>query len=100
MRSGASSRSASITGCTSRRCSRAQELTKLIENYPRAHYSIIHMGEQGTDRRFWREGDLGGLTGEEVFEAVANGRLWLNLRRVNQVDGRYSATCSGRCSAN
>lgn len=66
------------------------ELCKLIENYPRAHYSIIHMGEQGTDRRYWREGDLGNLTGEEVFEAVANGRLWLNLRRVNQVDSRYS----------
>ena len=48
------------------------------------------MGEQGTDRRFWREGDLGDLTGDEVFEAVANGRLWLNLRRVNQVDSRYS----------
>jgi hypothetical protein len=65
------------------------ELTKLIENYPRSHYAIIHMGEQGTDRRFWREGDLGGLSGEEVFDAIANGRLWLNLRRVNQVDSRY-----------
>jgi hypothetical protein len=69
-----------------------KELATLIENYPRAHYSIIHMGEQGDgNRRFWREGDLGGLSGEEVFEAVAHGRLWLNLRRVNQVDSRYSA---------
>ena len=67
-----------------------KELTKMIENYPRAHYSIIHMGEQGTERRFWREGDLGGLSGEEVFDAVEHGRLWLNLRRVNLVDGRYS----------
>ena len=66
-----------------------KELTRLIENYPRTHYSIIHMGEQGTDRRFWREGDLGGLTGEEVFEAVANGRLWLNLQHVNRVDERF-----------
>ncbi|MBX9774023.1 MAG: hypothetical protein K2Y71_06380 [Xanthobacteraceae bacterium] len=69
-----------------------KELSLLIENYPRAHYSIIHMGEQGDgNRRYWREGDLGGLSGEEVFEAVANGRLWLNLRRVNQVDSRYSS---------
>ena len=66
------------------------ELTRLIANYPRAHYSIIHMGQQGTDRRFWREGNIGGLSGEEVFEAVANGRLWLNLRRVNLVDSRYA----------
>jgi len=66
-----------------------KQLARLIENYPRTHYSIFHIGEQGTDRRFWREGDLGGLTGEEVFEAVANGRLWLNLQRVNLVDDRY-----------
>jgi hypothetical protein len=65
------------------------ELVKLIANYPRTHYSIFHMGEQGTDRRLWREGDLGGLTGEEVFEAIANGRLWLNLQHVNLVDERF-----------
>jgi hypothetical protein len=64
-------------------------LAALIERYPRKHYSIIHMGAQGSDRRFWREGDLGGLSGREVMDAISNGRLWLNLRRVDLVDRNY-----------
>ena len=65
-------------------------LAALIESYPRKDYSIIHMGAQGTDRKFWREGDLGGLSGHQVIDAISNGRLWLNLRNVNLVDDRYN----------
>jgi hypothetical protein len=64
-------------------------LATLIENYPRQFYMLIHMGEQGQSRRFWREGDIGGLSGSDVIEAIAKGRLWLNLRNVNRVDKRY-----------
>jgi hypothetical protein len=66
-------------------------LAELIESYPRKDYSIIHMGPQGTARRFWREGDLSGLSGHEVLEAISRGRLWLNLRRTNRIDERYNA---------
>jgi hypothetical protein len=65
-------------------------LTAIIEKYPRQHYSIIHMGPQGTARRFWREGDLAGLSGAEVLEAISKGRLWLNLRQLNVVDHRFA----------
>jgi hypothetical protein len=64
-------------------------LEALVEHYPREHYSIIHMGPQGTKSQLWREGDLGGLSGGEVLAAIASGRLWLNLRHVDRVDGRY-----------
>jgi hypothetical protein len=47
------------------------------------------MGERG-DHRFWREGDLAGLPGRQVLEAIANGRLWLNLRCIDKVDDRYA----------
>ncbi len=66
-----------------------EQLAALVESYPRQHYSIIHMGAQGTNHHFWREGDLGGLSGREVIEAIAKGRLWLNLRQLNVVDRRY-----------
>jgi hypothetical protein len=67
-------------------------LAELIENYPRQHYSLIAMGPQGeTERRYWREGDLGGLSGRQVIEAIAQGRMWLNLRSVKSVDPRFSA---------
>ena len=64
-------------------------LAKLIETYPREHYALVYMGEQ-KDKRFWREGDFGGLSGHEVMEAIANGRMWVHLFRVNQNDPRYS----------
>ena len=66
-------------------------LASLIERYPRKHYSIIHMGPRSEDHRFWREGELGGMPGHDVIDAIENGRLWLNLRHVGDVDGRYAA---------
>ena len=63
-------------------------LAKLIESYPRDSYGLVHMGQQ-KDKRLWREGDMGGLSGHEVMEAIAQGRMWLNMYRVNQNDQRY-----------
>jgi hypothetical protein len=65
-------------------------LARLIESYPREHYNVYSMGAQGNDSRYWRRGDHDGMSGEDVLTAIANGRLWLNLRNVNQVDRRYA----------
>ncbi len=65
-------------------------LADLIDNYPREHYALVHMGAQGSARRTWREGDIGGLKGRQVIEAIRNGRMWLNLRNIGRVDGRYA----------
>jgi hypothetical protein len=67
-----------------------EALAELISSYPRANYSLIHMGAQGS-RRFWREGDIGGLSGAQVIDWIAAGRLWINLREVNKVDARYAS---------
>jgi hypothetical protein len=64
-------------------------LADLIEGYPRQHYSLVEMGAQGSNRRLWREGDIGRLRGSQVIEAIQRGRVWLNLRNVGQVDRRY-----------
>lgn len=64
-------------------------LAELIDGYPRQHYALVHMGAQGSARRTWREGDIGGLKGRDVIEAIRNGRMWLNLRNVGAVDARY-----------
>ncbi|MEJ0092986.1 MAG: cupin-like domain-containing protein [Methylocella sp.] len=66
-------------------------LAALIDGYPRKDYALIHMGAQDGGRRYWREGDLNGLSGKEVIEAISQGRLWLNLRRTSEVDSRYRA---------
>ena len=49
------------------------------------------MGPQGSARRTWREGDIGGLKGRDVIEAIKQGRMWLNLRNVSGIDKRYRA---------
>jgi hypothetical protein len=66
-----------------------EALAELIDGYPRQHYSLVEMGPQGSNRRLWREGDIGGLRGTEVIEAISKGRMWLNMRNVSAVDKRY-----------
>jgi hypothetical protein len=63
-------------------------LIRLIETYPREHYSLIAMGAKG-DSRLWQEGDLAGASGETVLAAITQGRMWLNLRNVSGVDPAY-----------
>ncbi len=66
-----------------------EALAELIDGYPRQHYALVHMGPQGSARKTWREGDIGGLKGGDVIDAITKGRMWLNLRNVSQVDKRY-----------
>jgi len=71
-----------------------ETLAELIESYPREHYALVHMGAQG-DRRLWREGRIGTLPGSAVIDAIAAGRMWLNLRKVDTVDRRYRDVLDG-----
>lgn len=66
-----------------------ETLCELIETYPKEHYSLVHMGAQGSPKKSWREGTIGGLSGKEVLEAISAGRMWIHLYRVGQVDKRY-----------
>lgn len=64
-------------------------LGQLIDDYPRQHYSLVEVGAAGSNRRLWREGDIGNLTGEQVIEAIRHGSMWLNLRNVGQLFADY-----------
>ena len=64
-------------------------LADLIDRYPRQHYSLVQMGAPG-QRKLWREGEIGDLSGKEVIESIAKGRMWLNLRNVLKVDKRFA----------
>ncbi|MEA2889943.1 MAG: hypothetical protein QOI05_736, partial [Bradyrhizobium sp.] len=64
------------------------DLARLIENYPREHYSLVQTGARG-GKKLWREGDIGNLSGREVIDAISRGGLWLNMRNVAAVDPRY-----------
>ncbi|MGO8737256.1 hypothetical protein [Rhodoblastus sp.] len=64
-------------------------LIRLIDATPREKIHVNTMPRDIRDPRLWREGDLGGLPGEKVMEAVARGNLWLHLRRVQETDPAY-----------
>ncbi len=63
-------------------------LARLIEAAPKSNYMLIETGRPN-ERKLWREGELGKLSGEEVMDAIASGRIWLNLLRVNEIDPQY-----------
>ena len=70
------------------------ELARLIDNYPRENYDICTMGNDHRHRQ-WREGEKGLLSGEEVIAAVGAGKIWINLRRVMDIDERYARLLGG-----
>ena len=65
-------------------------LARLIEVYPRDRYSLVQWGTHDGRRGQFREGELGGLSGAEVIEAVSRSRVWINLRNVPSVDPLYA----------
>ena len=66
-----------------------ESLARLIAAYPREHYSLVKWGEHGESGSY-REGELGGLSGEAALEAVAKGCVWVNLRNAQSVDPAYA----------
>ena len=65
-----------------------EALARLLDAYPREHYSLVQWGSHG-QRGSWREGELGGLSGLEVIDAISKGSVWINMRNVPGVDARY-----------
>lgn len=65
-------------------------LTRLIEAAPRSHYHVNTMARDALDPHSWREGEIDGLSGQEVLAAVASGRLWLHIQRVQEIDPAYA----------
>jgi hypothetical protein len=64
-------------------------LIRLIEASPRDRFHVNTMPRKDQDPRGWREGDMTGVPGAAVLEAVAKGNLWIHLQRVHETDGAY-----------
>jgi hypothetical protein len=65
-----------------------ETLARLIEETPRNRYHVNIAG-QGEGRACWREGDIGGLAGGQVIEAVAKGKIWVHLQRVQDLSPSF-----------
>lgn len=68
-------------------------LEEVLDRYPRDKLGVFTMGSDPTDWRSWRRGKAGDLSGAELLEAARKGRIWLNLRAVNEHDRDYADLC-------
>jgi hypothetical protein len=64
-------------------------LAELIERYPEGRYMLVHTGAQGSPKKEWRQGRIGKMSGHDVIDAIAQGRMWLNLLHAHEIDKRY-----------
>lgn len=66
-------------------------LERVLDLYPRDRLGVFTMGEDPADWRSWRRGAAEGLTGGQLLDAAKSGRIWLNLRRVDEAVPEYAA---------
>lgn len=64
-------------------------LAELIDRYPEEKYNLCSMGHD-LKNPVWRDGYKAEVPGETIIEAIKNGRMWMNLRKVHEVDERYA----------
>lgn len=68
-------------------------LEELLDRYPRDRLGVFTMGEDPVAWTSWRRGAAGTLTGSQLLEAALAGRIWLNLRAVNEHLPAYATLC-------
>ena len=66
-------------------------LADLLDRYPRDKLGVFTMGHDPVDWMSWRRGSPGKLDGAQLLEAAKAGRIWLNLRAVNDVLPDYAS---------
>jgi hypothetical protein len=64
-------------------------LIELLERFPRQHLYAFHMGTDPSRVEDNRLALHAGIGGAELLRAVRDGRLWLNLTRVDRADASY-----------
>lgn len=66
-----------------------QALAELIADYPSHKYNLSTMGDDLSNPD-WRDGHIAGMSGKDVIKAIENGRMWLNLRNVQEISPKYA----------
>jgi hypothetical protein len=64
-------------------------LAELLDSFPREHLYALTMGEDLTRPDENKLALHDNVSGAELLRAVRNGRLWLNVTRIDRADSRY-----------
>lgn len=65
-------------------------IAALVDTVDPAHIKIETMPDDGYDVRAWSSCDRTGLTGAQVLDAVRRGRIWIELKALEEVDARFA----------
>jgi hypothetical protein len=68
-----------------------ESLAVILERHPPDRLVALAMGHDPTMSSDNERLDHTGLSGAQLLQAVATGRLWLNVTAIDQVDERFSA---------
>lgn len=68
-----------------------EALAQLIEKHSDGLSMVYAMPTDAVGQKRFREGDLRGVDGQSVIEAVRNGQLWVQLLRLNKVHPEFAA---------
>ncbi|MGB3767410.1 MAG: hypothetical protein WA947_12700 [Phormidesmis sp.] len=72
------------------------ELIALLDNYPRKNLQAFTMGSNPTARNEWKSVDIAKeSTGEDMWNAVEKGRLWLNIISLEEVSPEFGKLVEG-----
>lgn len=75
---------------------KTSELITLLDNYPRENLQAFTMGSDPTARNEWKSVDIAKeSTGEDLWNAVEKGRLWLNIISLEKVSLEFSELVKG-----
>jgi hypothetical protein len=69
---------------------RDEHLIDTLDRHPRKDLGINTMGTDPKLHHDWQEGRAGNLTAEQLFQAVNEGKIWLNLRRLMDHHPEYA----------
>ncbi len=71
-------------------------LITLLDNYPRKWLQAFTMGDDACRSEDWSCVDIApDTTGTELWEAVENGRVWLNITHVEEYSDAYASLIQG-----
>jgi hypothetical protein len=65
-------------------------IAELIDTVDPAHLKIETMPDDGYDVRAWSSVDRTGFSGAQVLAAVRAGRIWIELKALEEIDARYA----------
>ena len=73
-----------------------EALITLLNDYPRRWLQAFTMGEDPTNSNDWKCVDIDeSSTGEDLWKAVSDGRIWFNLTHIEKYSDEYQALITG-----